>query len=141
MSAPGIKSVAQSGIVPYNVQYYDTTPSSYSSCRDVTPSFTPPFMPPPPPSPKQQLTQSYYNLDTLTTPSPLPIYGTVTAFAFLALPTALHPRHNPSSTNNGPQLVHLALFFISLLFKYVKGFKRSVSSNLWVGDRAMLGDI
>lgn len=50
LSAPGIKSVAQSGVVPNTVQYYDTTPSSYSSCRDVTPSFTPPFMPPPPPS-------------------------------------------------------------------------------------------
>lgn len=99
---------------------------------------------PPPRSTQQQLTQSYYNLDTLTTPSPLPIYGTVTAFAFLALPTPLHPQHNPSSTNKALQLVHLALLFISHLFNYVKGFKRSrffKSSFTGLGDRAMLGDI
>lgn len=65
------------------------------------------------------LTQSYYNLDTLTTPSPLPIYGTVTAFPFLALATPLHPRHNPSSTTDGSHLVHSA-FLVSLLLRYVE---------------------
>lgn len=71
-------------------------------------------------------TQSYYNLDTLTTPSPLPIYGTVTAFPFLALANPFHPRHNPSSTTDGSHLVHSAFclyrFYLDTYYREHRNF-------------------
>lgn len=78
-SALGIESVAQSGIVPY----YDTTPSSSVTSLPHLRLHSCP------------LTQSYYNLDTLTTPSPLPIYGYCNCFPF---PSSSYPGTTPRPT-------------------------------------------